>query len=105
MEGRRAIRGDVFDQLRALEDLDVDTRLVRRETVIADVAVAGTEATLSYEGRTLRFPARIASEVEFMLEANGEFAAADLPGRLDDASRLVLVRRLVREGFLRITPD
>jgi len=105
VEGRRAIRGDMFNQLRALEDLDVDTQLVRRETVIADLDVVGAEATLSYEGRTLRFPARIASEVESMLEADGEFAAADLPGRLDDESRLVLVRRLVREGFLRITPD
>jgi len=26
-------------------------------------------------------------------------------GRLDDESRLVLVRRLVREGFLKITLD
>ena len=100
----RAPRGR-FDQLRALEDLDVDTQLVRRETVIADLDVVGAEATLSFEGRTLRLPARIAAEIEFMLDADGEFAAADLPGRLDDESRLVLVRRLVREGFLRITPD
>ena len=56
MEGRRALRGDVFDQLRAVEDLDVDTQLVRRETVIADLDVVGAEATLSYEGRTLRLP-------------------------------------------------
>jgi hypothetical protein len=40
-----------------------------------------------------------------MLAADGEFTASDLPGRLDDESRLVLVRRLVREGFLRISPD
>jgi hypothetical protein len=26
----------------------------------------------------------------------------ELPGRLDEAGRLVLVRRLVREGFLRL---
>ena len=105
VEGRRAIREDLFDQLRALERLDVDTPLMRRETVIADLDVGDGEAALSYEGRTLRFPARIAPEVEFMLDTDGEFAAADLPGRLDDESRLVLVRRLVREGFLRITPD
>jgi len=33
------------------------------------------------------------------------FTAADLPGRLDEESRLVLVRRLVREGLLRIRLD
>ena len=105
VQGRRGIREDLFDQLRAVSDLDVDTPLMRRETVIADLDVGDREAALSYEGRTLRFPARIAPEVEFMLAADGEFTASDLPGRLDDESRLVLVRRLVREGFLRISAD
>ena len=31
------------------------------------------------------------------------FTPADLPGDLDDEGRLVLVRRLVREGFLVIS--
>jgi hypothetical protein len=105
VEGRRAIRGDAFDQLRALGDLESDTPLMRRETVIADLDVTGGDAALSYEGRTLRLPARIAPELEFMLDADAVFTAADLPGRLDDESRLVLVRRLVREGFLQITLD
>jgi hypothetical protein len=105
VEGRRAIRGDAFDQLRALEDLELDTPLARRGTVIADLDLAGGEAALSYEGRTLRLPERVAPELRFMLDADEEFTAMDLPGRLDDESRLVLVRRLVREGFLRITPD
>jgi len=105
VDGRRGIREDLFDQLRALEELDADTPLTRRPTVIADLDVGEGEAALAYEGRTLRFPARIAPEVEFMLDADDEFTAADLPGRLDDESRLVLVRRLVREGFLQITLD
>ena len=37
------------------------------------------------------------------VEGEGPFTAADLPGSLDEAGRLVLVRRLVREGFLRLT--
>ena len=40
-----------------------------------------------------------------MLRVDGPFTAADLPGRLDEESRLVLVRRLVREGLLRIKLD
>ena len=105
VESRRAIRVDAFEQLRALEDLDLETPLARRETVIAELELDEGEARLSYEGRTLRFPARIAPEVEFLVTSNEPFAAAELPGRLDDESRLILVRRLVREGFLRVTPD
>lgn len=105
VEGRRPIRPDAFDQLRALEELDVDTALVRRETVIADFEAAEDSARLSFEGQALHFPARIAPEIEFVLHSDGSFTAADLPGRLDDESRLVLVRRLVRDGLLRITQD
>ena len=105
VRSRRPVREDAFDQLRALEELDVETSLERRETVIFDLAVDDEEATLSFEGRDLRFPARIGSELEFLAAAEGSFRLADLPGRLDDAGRLVLGRRLVREGFLRISPD
>jgi hypothetical protein len=105
VEGRRTIRGDVFDQLRALEDLDSGTELQRRETVIADLDVDDREARLSFEGQKLSLPARVAAELEYVLRVDGPFTAADLPGRLDEESRLVLVRRLVREGLLRIRLD
>jgi ribosomal protein L16 Arg81 hydroxylase len=105
VEGRRPIRGDAFEQLRALEDLDSETELERRETVIAELDVDETEARLSFEGRTLRLPSRVAAELEYLLRVDEPFTAADLPGRLDDDGRLVLVRRLVREGLLRIRPD
>ena len=105
VEGRRPIRVDAFDQLRALEELDVDTPLVRRETVISNFEVSGDSARLSFEGHVLHLPARVAPEIEFVLDAEGTFTPADLPGRLDDEGRLVLVRRLVREGLLRIRLD
>ena len=37
---------------------------------------------------------------EFIASAEEPFTASDLPGELDGESRLVLIRRLVREGFL-----
>ncbi len=94
---RRPVLDGQLSELRALDALTVGTELVRRDTVIADLD--GT--TLSFEGRDLRFPARLAAELEFVVTADASFRAADLPGGLDDAGRLVLVRRLVREGFLR----
>ena len=57
--------------------------------------------TLSFEGKTLRFPARLAPELEFLVTTESPFRVSELPGELDDNGRLVLVRRLVREGFLR----
>jgi lysine-specific demethylase/histidyl-hydroxylase NO66 len=96
---RRPILDGQLSELRALDSLSVETELVRRETVIADLD--GT--TLVFEGKTLRFPERLAPELEFLVSTEEPFRAAQLPGSLDDPGRLVLVRRLVREGFLRRT--
>jgi hypothetical protein len=101
---RRPVRDDAFDQLRLLDDLDLETLLERRHTVLADLSV-DEEARLSFEGRDLSFPAFVAADLEFLLERDEPFRAADLPGPLDDDGRLVLVGRLVREGLLRIRPD
>ena len=58
-------------------------------------------ATLSFEGKHVTVPAHALPELEAICEADGPFTAAELPGELDDDSRLVLVRRLIREGFVR----
>ena len=94
---RRPILDGQLSELRDLDRLTAETRLERRDTVIADLD--GT--TLSFEGRELEFPMRLADELGFLVETTEPFTAAQLPGALDEAGRLVLVRRLVREGFLR----
>jgi ribosomal protein L16 Arg81 hydroxylase len=99
---RRPVRDDLFDQLRALDSLDLETPLMRRETVLADLVASGDEVRLVYEGREVTFPAKISSELGFIAASEEPFRLADLPGTLDEESRLVLARRLVREGFLRI---
>ena len=97
VDTRRPILDGQLSELRALPTLTGDIELERRDTVIADLD--GT--TLSFEGRTLRFPDRLAPELEFLVTTESPFRVSELPGELDDAGRLVLVRRLVREGFLR----
>jgi hypothetical protein len=102
LDGRRPIREDALSQLRALEQLDGDTLLERRSTVVADLEEDGDGVRLLFEGREVRLPAHARAELVACFEAEEPFRADDLPGELDAAGRLVLVRRLVREGFLRI---
>jgi hypothetical protein len=114
VDGRRAIVPDQLAQLRALARLDARTPLRRRATVIADLepaaaaAGAGDDAgvTLRFEGKEVRFPAKAAAALAFVHGSGAEaFCAAELPGPLDEAGRLVLVRRLVREGYLVLAPQ
>jgi hypothetical protein len=96
---RRAVLADQLSQLRGLEGLTVETPVERRGTVIFDL----DGSTLVFEGKRVTVPDDAREDVEFVAAADDRFTPAELPGDLDDESRLVLVRRLVREGFLRIS--
>lgn len=101
--GRRPILDGQLTQLHALKRLTLQSPLERRPTVIAEFERCDTGgATLLFEGKELRFPAQAAEAVAAAHAADAPFTAAGLPGPLDAAGRLVLVNRLVREGFLRL---
>jgi lysine-specific demethylase/histidyl-hydroxylase NO66 len=97
VDSRRPILAGQLTQLRSLASLTLDTPLERRPTVIAETL----DGVLRFEGKHLRFPAHVADDLAFVVSATGRFTARDLPGTLDESGRLVLARRLVREGFLR----
>jgi lysine-specific demethylase/histidyl-hydroxylase NO66 len=102
LDTRRPIREDGLSQLRALGRLDVGTTVERRSTVIADLDEDEDGVGLVFEGKELRFPEHARAEMVACFEAEEPFRPSELPGSLDEAGRLVLVRRLVREGFLRV---
>lgn len=99
LASRRPILADQITQLEALEELTARTPVERRPTVIADL----DGAVLRFEGKEVRWPAHALQALAAVHEADGPFYAEDLPGDLDEAGRLVLVRRLVREGYLRLS--
>jgi len=101
VDSRRPILDGQLTQTRALASLTTYALLERRATVIADLEPQeGGGVALRFEGKEVRFPRQAAAAVTAIHGAIAPFSAAELPGRLDAGGRLVLVRRLVREGFL-----
>jgi ribosomal protein L16 Arg81 hydroxylase len=100
-DSRRPILDGQLVAVRAAAELSPDDRVQRRPTVIADVELRSTGAALIFEGKEILFPARASAAVQAAHDAEGPFAPGDLPGPLSVEERLVIVRRLVREGFLR----
>jgi len=100
VDSRRAILDGQLTQVRALPRLTSQTPLARRPTVIADLEREPDGSVgLRFEGKRVCFPPQAASAVAAAYAATAPFTAAQLPGPLDATGRLVLARRLVREGF------
>jgi bifunctional lysine-specific demethylase and histidyl-hydroxylase NO66 len=92
-------------QLRALlslEELGDDSEVRRRPGATCRLRVTGDRLEVLLGDRTLTMPARLEPAVRRLLDAD-RCTPADLAGELDGPSRLVLVRRLVREGLLQPT--
>ena len=93
-----ALAGGLFDRVR-LGRLDDDTVVRRRPAAMCQVYADGDQLTLLLGDRKLQVPAWLAPAVD-RLAAGLAVRVGDLD--LDPQSRLVLVRRLVREGLLEV---
>jgi hypothetical protein len=57
---------------------------------------------LQFHGKNLRMPKHIEPDVRWIIETQEPFTGNLLPGQLTEDGRLVLIRRLLHEGFLRV---
>ncbi|MEU2664752.1 cupin domain-containing protein [Micromonospora sp. NPDC007220] len=86
-------------QAAALAALDADTRLVPRPGLRWRLTPRGDQVALVLFDRTITLPASCAPAVHALLGA-GSVRVGDLPGLDDDADRITLARRLLREAVL-----
>ena len=85
--------------LDALAELRSDTLVCKRDGCDWIVRQADDRLQVSFHGKHLFMPLHVEDEIRFIDNA-GVFEARDIPGRLDEPSKLVLVRRLMIEGAL-----
>jgi bifunctional lysine-specific demethylase and histidyl-hydroxylase NO66 len=86
-------------QLLALDKVGESTVVRRRPGATCHLRRRGDRLEVLLGDRTLRMPVRLAPVMRTIL-ASDRLAVGDLAGHLDPPSRLVLVRRLIREGLL-----
>jgi lysine-specific demethylase/histidyl-hydroxylase NO66 len=96
------LRGALGD-LVALDAVDDDTVLERRPTAACVLRPGPERLTVLLGDRELRMPLRLRAPMEHVRD-HPCFAVRELSRWLDAESRLVVTRRLVREGLLRIIP-
>jgi hypothetical protein len=96
-----ALRGGLND-LVELGSLSDESVLEQRPTSACVLRTGPERLTVLLGDRQLRMPTRLTDVMVFVRD-NASFRVADLAPWLDAESRLVVVRRLVREGLLRIS--
>jgi mannose-6-phosphate isomerase-like protein (cupin superfamily) len=95
-----ALRGGLHDRL-GLARIADDTVLERRPTAACGLVAEPERLRVLLGDRELRMPLRVEEPMRFLTD-RAAVQPQDLSPWLDPQSRLVLTRRLVREGLLRI---
>lgn len=80
------------------------TRVRRLHGSICELAERGGRLSVYLGDRELRMPSRVLPAMRFLADRD-PFIVGDLAPFLDTSGRLVLVRRLIREGLLTVEPD
>ncbi len=91
-------------QIATLERLTLDSRVAIRPHAIFHVEQDEETATVAFGGSTVTLPAFTAPTLRAAL-AETAYRPRDLPGELDDDGKLILVRRLIREGLVMALGD
>jgi lysine-specific demethylase/histidyl-hydroxylase NO66 len=100
---RPPILSGQLQQLLALQEIGEDTVVRRRSGAVCRLRQRDDRLEVLLGDRALHMPARLAPVMRAIL-ASDRLAVGDLADHLDPPGRLVLVRRLVREGLLESVP-
>jgi hypothetical protein len=95
---RHPILPGQIEQVRQLDGLTLDREVITRPSLLFRLKDTADGVSLMLYGSEITFPAAARDALRACLRGDA-LRIGDLPG-LDDAGRLVLVRRLVREGVL-----
>jgi ribosomal protein L16 Arg81 hydroxylase len=97
--GRPALVPEQSRTLRAAAALTPDSRVGGRPGLLYRISERRKKVTLICNARQISFPRFAASSLKFAL-CTASFLLGDLPGPLTDPAKIVLIRRLMREGLV-----
>jgi mannose-6-phosphate isomerase-like protein (cupin superfamily) len=90
-----------MQQIHKLPGLTVEDRAGARPNLLYHLLRDETHVHVAAYGARITLPLHAAEALEHAL-SHDEYRVGDLPGDLDDPGKLVLVRRLVREGLVQV---
>ena len=92
--------GHLID-LQAVSKISLTTIVFRRSKSTYRLTSENSQINLEFNGKSVQFPSDLTPTIKFMAMA-GRFRIGELEGNLDNEEKLLIVKRLVTEGFLTI---
>ena len=93
-----------LESLTRVDAVTPSTVIAHRPGVGCAVSADQDSATIHFTGESMRVPAKAAAALRY-IAGHRRFRVVDIDATLSDESKLVLVRRLIREGLLQIAVD
>ena len=103
VSSRQPILDGQLMQLQQLDGLTSRTIVSRRSGVVYRLVHEKDSVSLLVHGKRANFPKEMEPALRFVTEAE-QFDAETIPGTMPVSSKLDLVRRLIRDGFLQMGP-
>lgn len=88
-----------MEQLALLDQLRIESVVGARSSAAFRILKDGSSTSVHSFARNIGFPEQAEDALRFALNQS-RFSICDLPGNLDDSGKLVLIRRLIREGLM-----
>ncbi|MCA9608198.1 MAG: hypothetical protein KC619_21460 [Myxococcales bacterium] len=98
---RHALVYGQMGQIARLPSLTIDDRAAPRPSLLFYLEKDDARVKVLAHGGSITLPIHAAESLEHALTAE-EYRIGDLPGDLDDAGKLVLIKKLVREGLVEV---
>ena len=89
-----------FGEIDRLDSVSLETEVMRRTGLSCFLEESDSEVSISFSGNVVRGPKSVAPAFRFIARRD-RFLTKQLPKSLSDSSKVVIVRRLIREGLLR----
>jgi hypothetical protein len=83
-----------------LDQLGTDSRVAKRAGLMCHVVATGGSVEIEFPGNRISGPPAVEPALRFIAASREPFAVSALPGSLSDQSKLVLVKRAIKEGLL-----
>ena len=94
----RSLPSNHFEQLNNLEQIQLDTVMYKRNGSYCRLVRDEDSASIQFPGNAMKGPASIGPALAY-IASSIEFTVTSVPG-LTDTGKLILVRRLVKDGLL-----